>query len=186
VVNASTYAYDMTASCVQGRSVGTVSSFRRRGASAAGSAFFGTALSAQHPPLSDGVVELRPIEKRDLDTIKRAARDPEIRRRFGLLKARPREYFARYMELSRAGTGAAFAICVVGGECFGLVTVELRDAGRAELGYCYCRRAEVGDARAATGVALGAEPAGRRPTRARNISGKQGVATSGRAQRLPP
>jgi RimJ/RimL family protein N-acetyltransferase len=92
--------------------------------------------SSQDPRLSDGVVELRLINKRDLDTIKRAARDSEIRRRFGLLKVRPSEYFARYWELSRAGSGAAFAICDdVGGECFGLVTFELREAGRAELGY---------------------------------------------------
>jgi hypothetical protein len=61
----------------------------------------------------------------NLDTIKRAARDPEIRQRFGLLKARRNEYFARYREVSRAGSGTAFAIRVVGGECFGLVTVEL-------------------------------------------------------------
>jgi RimJ/RimL family protein N-acetyltransferase len=86
-------------------------------------------------PLSDGVVELRLIEKRDLDTVRRAARDSEIRRRFGLLKESPSEYFARYREASRAGSGAAFAICDVGGECAGFVTVELREAGRAELGY---------------------------------------------------
>jgi [ribosomal protein S5]-alanine N-acetyltransferase len=98
--------------------------------------FRGMALSPQGPLLSDGVVGLRLIDKRDLDIINRAARDSEIRRRFGLLKARPTEYLARYLELSRAGGGAAFAICDdVGGECFGLVTFELRDAGRAELGY---------------------------------------------------
>ncbi len=91
--------------------------------------------SSQDRSLSDGVVELRLIDKRDLDTIKRAARDSEIRPRFGLLKVRPSEYFAHYREASRAGRGAAFMICDVGGECFGLVTVEWRDAGRAELGY---------------------------------------------------
>ena len=91
--------------------------------------------SSQEPSLSDGVVELRLIDKRDLNTIKRAARDSEVGRRFGLLKARPSEYFTRYRELSRTGSGAAFAICDVGGNCFGLVTVERRDAGRVELGY---------------------------------------------------
>jgi RimJ/RimL family protein N-acetyltransferase len=95
----------------------------------------GTALSPQDPPLSDGVVEVRLIDKRDLDTVKRAARDSEIRRRFGLLKERPSEYFDRCREASSAGSGAAFAICDLGGECVGFVTVELRDAGRAELGY---------------------------------------------------
>ncbi len=95
----------------------------------------GTSPSPQDPSLSDGVVVLRLIYKRDLDTIKRAARDPEIRRRFALLKAKPNEYFARYREAPAAGRGAAFAICDVGGECFGLATVEKRDAGRVELGY---------------------------------------------------
>jgi RimJ/RimL family protein N-acetyltransferase len=95
----------------------------------------GTAPSSEEPSLSDGVVELRLIDKRDLDTIKRAARDPEVGRRFGLLKARPSEYFTRYRELSRAGSGAAFAICDVGGDCCGVVTVERRDPGRVELGY---------------------------------------------------
>src|SRR3954471_3438200 len=53
----------------------------------------GTASSPRDPSLSDGVVELRPIDRRDLETIKRAAHDPEIRLRFALLKARPTEYF---------------------------------------------------------------------------------------------
>jgi RimJ/RimL family protein N-acetyltransferase len=95
----------------------------------------GRGLSSPDPLLSDGVVGLRLIDKRDLNTIERAARDSEIRRRFGLLKARPSEYLARYREASRDGSAAAFAICDEGGECFGIVMVELRDAGRAELGY---------------------------------------------------
>ena len=53
-------------------------------------------LFSQDPSLSDGVVELRLIDRRDLDAIKRAARDSEIRRRFALLKTEPNEYFARY------------------------------------------------------------------------------------------
>jgi RimJ/RimL family protein N-acetyltransferase len=93
------------------------------------------AFSSQDPTLSDDVVELRLIDGRDLDAIQKAARDPEIRRRFGLLKTSPGQYFERYRELSRAGRGAAFAICDVGGECLGLATVEKRDAGRVELGY---------------------------------------------------
>jgi ribosomal-protein-alanine N-acetyltransferase len=84
--------------------------------------------------LTDGVIELRPIDRRDLRTIRRAAHDPEIRRRFGLL-ARPDHYFDRYRQLWRAGEGAAFAICDVGGEDFGLATAESRGAGRVELGY---------------------------------------------------
>jgi [ribosomal protein S5]-alanine N-acetyltransferase len=86
-------------------------------------------------PLGDGVVELRPIDERDLDMIERAAQDSEICRRFALLKAKPNEYFMRLREASYVGSGAAFAISDVGGACLGLVTVERRDAGRAELGY---------------------------------------------------
>jgi len=91
--------------------------------------------SSQEPFLSDGVIELRLIDRRDLDAIKRAARDFEIRRRFALLKARPNEYFDRCRQLVRTGTGAAFAICDVGGECLGLAIAENRDEGRVELGY---------------------------------------------------
>jgi len=65
--------------------------------------------------------------------IGRAARDSEICRRFGLSK--PSEYLAHYQNASRDGTGAALAIRDVGGECFGLVTIELHASGRAEVGY---------------------------------------------------
>jgi RimJ/RimL family protein N-acetyltransferase len=85
--------------------------------------------------LSDGVVELRPIQRRDLDSIKRAAKDPAIRRRFGLLKDSPTEYFERYRKLARDERGAAFTVSDVDGECLGLVSFEWRDAGRVELGY---------------------------------------------------
>ena len=84
--------------------------------------------------LSDGVIELRLIDKRDLEMIKRAAHNPDIRRRFALLKARPDEYFERYRELWRNGDGAAFTISAVGGDPLGLTTVERREAGRVELG----------------------------------------------------
>src|SRR5436190_6850473 len=73
-----------------------------------------TAFPSQAPRLNDGVVELRLIDRCDLEMIERAARDPEISRRFALLKARPDEYFERYLRLLRDGTGAAFAICDVG------------------------------------------------------------------------
>jgi [ribosomal protein S5]-alanine N-acetyltransferase len=95
----------------------------------------GTAPYFPGQPLGDGVVELRPIDERDLDMIKRAAQDSEICRRFGLLKTKPNEYFLRLREASYAGSGAAFVIGDVGGACLGLVTVDRRDAGRAELGY---------------------------------------------------
>jgi RimJ/RimL family protein N-acetyltransferase len=51
------------------------------------------------------------------------------------LKARPSDYFEYFLEGSRDGNAVAFAICEAGGECLGLVTVERRDAGRADAGY---------------------------------------------------
>lgn len=80
-------------------------------------------------------MELRLIDARDRDLVERAARDPEIRRRFGLLKTRSHDYFAYFWHGSRAGNAVAFAICDARGASSGLVTVERRDAGRAELGY---------------------------------------------------
>lgn len=93
----------------------------------------GAAFTSADQPLGDGTVELRLIDKGDLNTIERAARYSEICRRFGLSK--PSEYLARYQNASRDGTGAALAIRDVGGECFGLVTIELHASGRAEVGY---------------------------------------------------
>jgi RimJ/RimL family protein N-acetyltransferase len=86
-------------------------------------------------PLREGVTELRPIEKRHLDLIERGARDSEIRRRFGLSRRTPSEYLLRYLRASSEGTAVALVICDLGGESFGLVTVELRHSGRAEVGY---------------------------------------------------
>ncbi len=42
------------------------------------------ALAAPVAPLTHGVVELRPVDDRDVRTVERAADDPEIARRFGL------------------------------------------------------------------------------------------------------
>jgi ribosomal-protein-alanine N-acetyltransferase len=95
----------------------------------------GTALSSPVVPLTDGVVELRPINKRDLELIERGARDPEIRREFTLLRLKPSRYLARYRKASREKCAAALAICDPGGECFGLVTAEAHERGRVELGY---------------------------------------------------
>ena len=86
-------------------------------------------------PLSDGVVEMRPVDERDVATVERAASDVEIARRFGLERLSPREYVAAYAEAARAGTGAAFAVCDPDGASYGHVLLELREAGRADVGY---------------------------------------------------
>jgi len=92
-----------------------------------------TELASPGQPLGDGVVELRLIGTGDLNMLERAARDPEISQRFGLSK--PSEYLAGYQNAARDGTGAALAIRDVGGECYGLVTIEVRPSRRAEVGY---------------------------------------------------
>jgi len=86
-------------------------------------------------PLSDGMVTLRRVEERDLATIELGARDSEIARRFGLGNRSAREYLGGYIRALRDGSGAAFAICDPNGACFGQALIELRDAGRADVGY---------------------------------------------------
>ena len=86
-------------------------------------------------PLSDGTVVLRPIDERDLPVLERAARDPEVARRFGLTERSPREYLDGYVAAIQAGSGAAFAISSTSGDSFGQVLIELREAGRADVGY---------------------------------------------------
>jgi ribosomal-protein-alanine N-acetyltransferase len=85
--------------------------------------------------LTDGTVVVRPIDQRDLAAIGEAARDPDIARRFGLARRSPGEYLDAYVDALGAGDGAAFAICDETGGCLGQVLVELRDAGRADIGY---------------------------------------------------
>ena len=95
----------------------------------------GVGLSLSDTPLSDGVVELRLIENSDLDTIERAVRSPEIRRRFDLLQGSPGAFIKHYRKVSRERKGGAFVICDVGGKCFGVITVELHSEERVEVGY---------------------------------------------------
>jgi ribosomal-protein-alanine N-acetyltransferase len=90
---------------------------------------------APSAPLTDGVVELRPIDERDLGTIETAARDPDVAPRFALERLSAREYLDAYVAALRAGSGAAFAICDPGATSVGQVLAELRDAGRADVGY---------------------------------------------------
>ena len=95
----------------------------------------GVGLSWPGSPLSDGVVELRLIDKADLELIERAVRDPEIRRQFAPLQGSPGEYIAHYRKASRERKLGAFVICAVGGEGFGVITVDLHSQERVEVGY---------------------------------------------------
>lgn len=89
------------------------------------------------PPLSDGVVVLRPLEERDLGAIERAAGDAEIRKWFDLHTRRPADYLAAKRAAWTEGTGASFAICdaTQPDTCLGHVFVERADDGGASIGY---------------------------------------------------
>ena len=91
-------------------------------------------LSAPDPPLTDGVVTLRPPTERDLGAIERGIRDPDVIRWFG----RPTTSATELLELNRTrwseGSGATFAICDPSDTCVGHVFVNMR-AGRGSVGY---------------------------------------------------
>ena len=89
------------------------------------------------PPLSDGVITLRPLDESDLPSIEQAASDAEIRRWFDLHARRPADYLAAKREAWAKGTGASFAICDATGPhtCLGHVFIERDDDGRGSIGY---------------------------------------------------
>lgn len=95
------------------------------------------------PPLSDGVVALRPWLERDVETILTACRDEEIAWWLDQVPQPYGEADARtYVALTRRGwkdgTHAAFAVTDAGtGEVLGSVGIHWidRDEGVAEVGY---------------------------------------------------
>lgn len=94
-------------------------------------------LEPPDPPLSDGVITLRPLDERDLPAIERAAGDAEISRWFDLPGRSPADYLAAKRERWAEGTGASFAICDAArpGTCLGHIFVERDDDGRGSVGY---------------------------------------------------
>jgi RimJ/RimL family protein N-acetyltransferase len=89
------------------------------------------------PPLSDGIVTLRPMDERDLPAIERAARDADIRKWFDLHTRSAADYLAAKRAAWAEGTGASFAICDATRPetCLGHVFVERDDEGRGSVGY---------------------------------------------------
>jgi hypothetical protein len=61
------------------------------------------------PAVDPRRIELRLIDKRELDMIKRAARDSEVARRFGLPKDGSNEYFHGLMRVVARRSGNALA-----------------------------------------------------------------------------
>jgi RimJ/RimL family protein N-acetyltransferase len=89
------------------------------------------------PPLSDGVITLRPLDESDLPTIERAASDAEILKWFDLHARSPADYLAAKREAWAEGTGASFAICDATrpDTCLGQVFIERDEDGRGSVGY---------------------------------------------------
>jgi RimJ/RimL family protein N-acetyltransferase len=89
------------------------------------------------PPLSDGVIVLRPLDERDLPAIERAASDAEILKWFDLHTRSPADYLAAKREAWAQATGASFAICDATGPdtCLGQVFIERDGEGRGSVGY---------------------------------------------------
>jgi ribosomal-protein-alanine N-acetyltransferase len=85
--------------------------------------------------LDDGTVALRLIDERDLPVLERASREPEIAGRFGLSTRTAGEYLSGYVEGWSGGTAVAFAVTERGGTALGQVLLEVRESGRADVGY---------------------------------------------------
>ena len=114
------------------------------------------ALSPPASALTDGIVTLRPIDERDLEAVERGSQDPEIRRRFGLANRSTRDYVAACKSALGKGTGIAFAISHARrDDCLGQVLLEVRDGGRADVGYWLLPEAR-GRGRAPRALALAA------------------------------
>jgi RimJ/RimL family protein N-acetyltransferase len=92
-------------------------------------------LAAPDPPLSDGTVTLRVPAERDLDSIERGIRDPDVIRSFGHPTLSARELLDLNRRRWNDGESATFAICDSVDACVGHVFVNLARAGRGSVGY---------------------------------------------------
>jgi RimJ/RimL family protein N-acetyltransferase len=93
------------------------------------------------PPLSDGVVTLRPWTIRDVDAIYDACQDPEIAYWIPLVptpykRSDAREYVQRTKASWRNGTDAFFAVADAASDAvLGSIGMRLHGDGRATVGY---------------------------------------------------
>ena len=93
-------------------------------------------LAAPDPPLSDGVVTLRPLREDDLPAIERGIADPDVVRWIGPTDS-GRELLERNLARWAEGTSANFSICDRTDAVLGQVwmTRDLADANRGRVGY---------------------------------------------------
>jgi [ribosomal protein S5]-alanine N-acetyltransferase len=89
------------------------------------------------PPLTDGIVVLRPFDARDLPALEESSRDPDIRRWFGSSRRSARELLENKRRGWVDGTGAFFAVCDAqkNAACLGQVFVEPGEDRRADVGF---------------------------------------------------
>jgi RimJ/RimL family protein N-acetyltransferase len=87
------------------------------------------------PPLTDGLVALRPADERDIDAIDRGIADPDVVRWIG----RQTMSAGDVLELNRSrwldGTGPTFAICGADDRCVGHVWLNHHGGDRWSIGY---------------------------------------------------
>jgi RimJ/RimL family protein N-acetyltransferase len=92
-------------------------------------------LQAPDPPLTDGLMRLRPPDERDIDTIDRGINDPDVVRWIGRATVSAREV----LELNRSrwldGSGPTFAICEPDDTCVGHVWLNRHSGDRWSIGY---------------------------------------------------
>ena len=87
-------------------------------------------------PLTDAVVELRPLAHRDIAAIDAASRDADIVRWLGRSERAAEDQLREAQQAWESGKAAIFAICEVGKDtCLGVVILKAGPAGRADAGY---------------------------------------------------
>jgi RimJ/RimL family protein N-acetyltransferase len=104
-------------------------------------------LRPPHPPLSDGVVTLRPWNDGDVDAVYAACQDAEIAYWLPMIPVRytrsdAHEYVRKTKQSWRDGTDASFAITDAStGEVVGSIGMRSHGDGRGTVGYWVAREA---------------------------------------------
>jgi RimJ/RimL family protein N-acetyltransferase len=91
-------------------------------------------LRPPQPPLTDGVVALRPLGEQDAPAVERALEDAEIGRWFDNSRVSVQDVVARSAGRWETSEAAEFAI-VDGGRCVGSIWLHIGRNSRATVGY---------------------------------------------------
>lgn len=88
-----------------------------------------------HPPLTDGLIRLRPPDDCDIDAIDRGITDPDVVRWIGRPTMAAREVLELNRSRWRDGSGPTFAICEPDDVCVGHVWLNRHGGGHWSVGY---------------------------------------------------